>query len=94
MDERVELVGTGFVQQVREGGVDRIPPFDPRTGEHYWVFPITYHIADPRKFYGDQSDGPPLLDLETLVQASCIGCWHCEQPWSERLASRRCKGRP
>jgi hypothetical protein len=95
MAERYEIIGTGFVQRVEAGGVDRIPPFDVRTGNHYWVLPMTFSVADPERFYNaDHADGPGLIDKENLVLVSAVGCWHCEELYSPRLASRRCKGQP
>jgi hypothetical protein len=70
--------------------VDRIPPFDPRSGNHYWIIPVCF-ATDPTKWSaGEQVH----LDMENLVMVSGAGCYYCEQPYSRRLATRRCKGRP
>lgn len=88
------LSSTGFRQEAA-GAIDRIPPFDPRTGDHYWILPVTYQIIDPARWYdASQPDESRLLDVENVVLVAGIGCWHCEEIYTPRLASRRCKGRP
>jgi hypothetical protein len=36
----------------------------------------------------------PMLDQENLLTIVGPGCFYCEQPWSPRLARRRCPGEP
>jgi hypothetical protein len=94
-NEGERLVTEGLAFQVAEGGVDRIPDFDPRTGDHFWFMPVGYRVADPRRFYDpDPADGPPLLDQESICLVSGIGCYYCEEMWSPRLERRRCPGEP
>lgn len=81
------------VQFIPAGGVDRIPDYDPRTGEHYWICPLVFHVADPRKCYASP-DTPMLFDKENLVLTTTVGCYYCEEPYSDRLYFRRCKGEP
>lgn len=89
-----EVIGTGFQQEV-SGRVYRIPEFDPRTGDHFWILPVTYRITDPKRWYDSaQPNESRQLDLENLVLVTEIGCWYCEEPWSKRLGDRRCKGHP
>ena len=78
-------------QLIPAGGVDRIPPFDKRTGAHFWIFPVAFAVKDPDRFF-DQPHGPMLFDVENLVFAQALGCIHCEEQYSKRLASRRCRG--
>jgi hypothetical protein len=61
-----------------------------RLGEHLWTATAAWLVADPGK--ADQL----LLDRENLLVAPQIGCFVCEEPYSPRLAHRRCsgKGRP
>jgi hypothetical protein len=81
---------TGFSQHA-PGDVDRIPEFDSRTGDHLWIVITSYRVnpalmSDPTH--------TPMLDTENLVSVTGPGCFYCEQPYSPRLGSRRCKGRP
>jgi hypothetical protein len=92
MSEGYEVQGTGFVQRV-SGNIDKIPSFDKRTGDHYWILITTYHVSDPARFY-DPNDEEMLMDLENLVLTSPIGCFHCELVWTPRMSHRRCKGHP
>ena len=63
-----------------------IPPFDDRTGDHYWVILCSFHIPNP----ANKDDF--MLDHETLVAAQGPGCYYCEKEWSSWLDKRRCKG--
>lgn len=36
----------------------------------------------------------PMLDTENLLLITGPGCYYCEQPYSERVAMRRCSGDP
>lgn len=76
---------TGHTQHV-PGDVDRVPEFDPRTGDHLWTI-ISMYRWQP----GTET---PMLDTENLLTIQGPACYHCEQPYTQRLASRRCKGRP
>jgi hypothetical protein len=86
MEPKVVVKGTGHIVEVRNH-VDRIPEFDPRSGEHYWIVLTTYKV-DPEKF----TKGEGFLDTENLVSVSPPGCYHCEQVYTPYLAHRRCKG--
>lgn len=68
-----------------------IPDFDPRTGDHLWMVVAVYRCADPATVASGQTVH---MDAENLLSIEGPGCFHCEQPWTERLAQRRCKGRP
>ncbi len=69
--------------------IDRIPLFDPRSGEHFWIMALAYRV-DPKLF----ADGThtPILDRENLASVSGPGCYYCEQPYSPQIAARRCRG--
>ena len=69
---------------------DRTPGYDPRRAEHFWVLVAAYHVDPATWSSGDQLH----LDRENLVSLGAIGCLHCEQLYSERLAQRRCPGDP
>jgi hypothetical protein len=75
---------TGAQHEV-PGTVDRIPDFDPRSGDHLWTIITMYR-------WGGPTVERPTLDNENLLSVMGPGCYYCEQPWSERLAQRRCKG--
>jgi hypothetical protein len=79
---------TGFVQEVDP--VSRIPDYDPRSGDHFWVVTVAYRI-DVTK--ADQ-EGSFFLDQENLVMGPSVGCFHCEKAYSARLVQRRCPGDP
>ncbi len=67
------------------GDVDRIPPFDPRSGDHLWIIMSTYR-------WGGPDVERSTLDTENLLSIMGPVCYYCEQPWTARLATRRCPG--
>jgi hypothetical protein len=87
-----EMSGTGIVQEA-PGALDKIPPYDPRTGEHYWIIPVVYHVGDPAAWF-DPAAGKQHLDMENLVLVAGVGCYHCEKPYEARMLHRRCPGEP
>lgn len=80
--------GTGHTVKV-DGWVDRIPEFDPRSGDHLWVI-VTAHRIDPKKM--QDPTHTPFLDTESLLNVSGPGCYYCEQEFTPLIASRRCRG--
>lgn len=85
-----EWRGTGLHQEV--SGLHRgIPDYDPRSGEHLWIVASVYRIADPAALLTEQWG---YLDSENLLSVEGPGCYYCEQVWTARLGTRRCKGRP
>ncbi len=69
------------------GDVDRMPPFDKRTGDHLWVIITTYR-------WGGPTVETPVLDGENLLAVTGPCCYYCERPFTEGLATRRCTGAP
>lgn len=69
-----------------DGNVDRVPDFDPRTGEHLWTWGVLFRATPGVE--------EPMLDAENLLRIAGIGCYYCERVYGERLAQRRCPGRP
>lgn len=67
---------------------------DPGDGEHLWTMIASYRISDDtvRKLRDGQDPGPALMDHESLISLDGPGCYKCEQPFSKRLAYRRCTG--
>lgn len=53
-------------------------------GNHVWIAITTYLIKDPSQTL--------FLDSESLCGPPHIGCFRCEEVWSQALATRRCKG--
>ena len=76
--------GTGEKQHV-PGNIDRIPEFDPRSGEHLWTIFTMYR-------WGGPTVETPTLDVENLLSVMGPGCYYCESVYSDQLAKRRCKG--
>lgn len=90
MTER-RIVPTG--QTIRVDPVDRIPDYDPRTGNHLWIV-TTAHQVDPAQWRSNDLTVTPMLDHENLLSVAGPGCFHCEQHYTPLLATRRCKGEP
>ena len=85
-------VATGDTQRVDPGMlVNRLPDFDPRSGAHLWMVSSGYRVVPEQ--WRDRNH-TPTLDHENLLTITVPFCWHCEQGYTPRLASRRCKGDP
>lgn len=84
-----QIVGTG--QTVKVDPLDRIPDYDPRTGEHLWIV-TTAHRVDPEQWRSGDPTATPMLDHENLLSVAGPGCYYCEQYYSPLLATRRCRG--
>lgn len=54
------------------------------SGDHVWVAITSYLVKDPTQQL--------FLDTESLCGSPVIGCFRCEEEFTERLATRRCKG--
>lgn len=85
------IVSTGHTIQVDP--VDRIPDYDPRTGNHLWIVTSVYQV-DPQQWRSDDPTVTPMLDHENLLSVAGPGCFYCEQVYTPLLATRRCKGEP
>jgi hypothetical protein len=83
--EQKAWVGTGQIVMV-PGEVNRIPDFDPRTGEHLWTMITMYRWGGPQV---EQHT----LDQENLLALEGPGCYYCAEPYSDYTAKRRCSGR-
>jgi hypothetical protein len=83
------LVTTGMRYEFRGSRPELLVPARP--GEHVWIAAAAYVLAAER-IRGRLTDHV-LLDSENLAELT-IGCYVCEQPWSERLSYRRCPGEP
>lgn len=58
-----------------------------KPGAHLWVYTAAWATTEPRAREAQ-------LDSENLVSLAGPGCWKCEQPFSNRLARRPCRGLP
>ena len=74
----------------RVEAMNKIPGFDPRTGEHYWITIALYHHRDIEKVIATAD--PVDLDKENHVSVGATGCYYCEEPFRPQLLRRRCRG--
>ena len=66
---------------------------DPdRPGEHVWIAAAAFRLQ-PETLRRASGVDQVNLDRENLASVS-VGCYVCEEPWSERLSYRRCPGDP
>ena len=79
---------TGFSEKI-DNFEDKMPDYDPRTGDHFWFVAATYKV-DPQIYLRGESH----LDHESLTSVLGPGCYYCEQYYTPQLATRRCKGKP
>lgn len=79
----IRTTHTGFMEKV-EGTTDKIPDFDPRSGNHFWIVVLSYKW--------DKKYEESILDHESLVYTSPPICFYCEQAYTSLLDTRRCKG--
>lgn len=91
-----ELRGKGLLQhQTGAAAAAREERFDEelrlaRLGrDHLWIALFGYRVAMPLPTEDDV-----MFDLENLRTGPNIGCYICEQPYSDRVASRACQGDP
>jgi hypothetical protein len=82
---------TGEGVYVNGPELDRIPDFDPRSGEHLWIWSVVFR-ADPVKLADPTST--PMLDHENLLSIAGPGCFYCQRSWGGALAGERCPGHP
>jgi hypothetical protein len=76
---------TGYRQRV-PGNFDRVPEYDPRSGDHLWAVFSMYRVNPQAE--------EPMLDVENLLTVQGPGCYFCEEPYTPRLSKRRCPGKP
>lgn len=82
---------TGIYYQVRQQRANPALLLPHRVGEHVWIAAAVFRVsADALR--GRAADSVH-LDRENLATIE-IGCYACEQPWSEVLAARGCPGHP
>lgn len=82
----------GDTQRIDPGMfVNRLPDFDPRSGDHLWMVSTGFRVAPEQ--WQDRSH-TPVLDHENLLTITVPFCWFCEEGYTPRLATRRCPGEP
>lgn len=81
----MEWTSTGFTAEIATPP-NRVPDYDPRSGDHLWSWALLYRATPGVE--------KPMLDLENLLLLTGPGCYYCEEVYTPRLASRRCKGEP
>lgn len=81
---------TDSTYYIPPGGIDRVPEYDPRSGEHFWSAIVMFRITDIVKAH--QSPEPIFMDRENLVLIGPTGCYHCEKPYVKGMEHRRCPG--
>lgn len=81
--------GTGVkVESPAPDVLDRRLAAADRPGEHLWTALAVWQI-DPREWLG----GRVILDTENLLSVQGVGCFKCEQRFSNRLARQPCRGK-
>lgn len=85
---------TGVKQQI-PGNHFRPELLEPeRPGEHVWAAMAQYRVrVETLRAKGTDGGAPLHLDKENLIGV-VIGCYVCEQPYSDRLGYRPCPGDP
>lgn len=58
-----------------------------RPAEHLWTALAVWQV-DPRAWLG----GQVMLDTENLLNVQGVGCFKCEQRFSNRVARQPCRG--
>lgn len=60
-------------------------------GDHVWAMMAAFVLNKDQVERALAGREPVHMDAENLAYTG-IGCYACEQPYSPRLATRRCKG--
>jgi hypothetical protein len=88
----VSAPGDRFVAAVGSDRLDRAAAMNTRAGAHLWIIATSYGLTDQEAANGIEGV-QVLLDDDHLLSVTAIGCYICEQPYSEAVG-RRCKGEP
>lgn len=59
-------------------------------GDHVWTAIASWYLPNLPDIMAGKA--PALLDAENMAYGPDYGCFRCEEPYSEALAKRRCKG--
>lgn len=79
---------------IRYNAAESVKPelLEPKNGEHVWVTIVGFvHDAETirQAYRGEQV----LMDMENIATME-VGCFVCEESFSERLSYRKCTGEP
>ena len=71
---------------------DIVRPRDPKPkvdGKHRWVAVAGYELSDTQCNAAMRAHAEVRLDHENRLNLT-VGCWDCEEPWSEQLSKTPC----
>lgn len=79
--DRVQRAGERFDQDLA---------YAEKAEEHLWIVAVAHRITEEgaRAYLAGET---VILDAES-VSITGVGCYRCEQPFSPRLAGKRCRG--
>lgn len=81
----------GLKQEVVDKHHNQTTLRDPGPGRHLWTMLAVWSVADPTA--AQDPTATIHLDRENLLTIEGPGCFKCEEPYTPRLAGRRCQGR-
>lgn len=61
---------------------------------HLWGVTLMHQATEQTLDALDGGGGQPLLDADTLLMRPTVGCYVCEQPYSDELEAAGCPGDP
>lgn len=59
---------------------------------HLWVATCAYVLTEHA--VANMTEEPVNLDVENLLSSPAVGCFICEEPYSQRIRHRKCPGDP
>jgi hypothetical protein len=90
-DAAILITGSGVTYTPSQGAEDRLQPKMP--GDHVWSALAAFRLSEESARAAMDGAGQVHLDMENLASIN-VGCFVCEEPWSQRIAHRRCTGEP
>lgn len=72
--------------EARAKRTERLIRLHKRTNRHLWTALLMFH-TDPTASHA-------VFDSSTLMGRPEIGCYICEEPWSEEIHGQKCPGEP
>jgi hypothetical protein len=88
-----QMHGTGRVEtnvpatdQARDDRLDRLIRLHLRIRRHLWTAILAFKT--------DPLAERAVFDTTTLISGPKLGCYLCEQPWSEEIHGQKCPGEP
>jgi hypothetical protein len=68
----------------------RIPEYDPKLRQHFWIIPVAYAV-DPRSWKEGDS---PMLNANNICSIPGAGCYYCERVYTHVEGLKSCRGEP